>query len=227
MSKENDRITENIACIDTGSMRATLISTLGSHCEVWRSIGAIFRDHKRICMDIVIKRHIQPCSFAEVRVLNKEYLEVKSKLGDIVPTALFVSTQIDGADNVVVIAETVMPWFNIANSANESVVIPLLRQLSGARSQLQKFVAAAKAWCEGDDPKIIDLYGIDNLVLDVNYDIKYIDSFGVFFYQDLLHLFEEVDQRLKDKMDISLQRIDYLDYVISQSRVARVPGFGF
>lgn len=226
MSRENDRITENIACIDTGNMRATLVSTLGSHCEVWRSIGTIVRDHERLCLDIVIKRHLTPCSFAEVRVLNKEYQEIKSRLGDIVPAAFFVATRIDDADNVVVIAETVIPWFNIANSANESEVIPLLRQLPGARSQLQQFVAAAKAWCEESD-KIIDLYGIDNLILDVHYDIKYIDSFGVFFYQDLLHLFDEVDQRLKDKMDISLQRIDYLDYVISQSRIARVPGFGF
>lgn len=227
MSKENDRIAGNIACLDTLNMPATLISTRGFHCDVWRSTGFIVEGGERLPLDIVIKRHLEPCSFREVVTLNKEYRELKSKLDDMVPDALFVSTKIDGVDNVVVIAEAVTPWFNIANPANEEETIPLLRHLPMARSQLRQFVETAKAWHNEQNMRIIDLYGIDNLILDVNRNVKYIDSFRIFFYGDLLYVVDEVDDDLKVKMEIALERRDYLEYVIRESRIARIPPMHF
>lgn len=226
MGKERDRIPADIACINTKKMPATLVSTTGYHCEVWRRPGMVIRDGARHSSDIVVKRHLQPCSLAEVRVLHKEYRELKRQLADMVPAALFVASMVDGVDNVVVIADAVRPWFNIANPANESESIPLLRRLQRARSQLKVFVHAAKYWRDRHD-KIIDLYGIDNLVLDVNRNIKYIDSFRVFFYSDVLYAIDGVDELWQEKVDLSLRRLDYLEYMLKESRVARIPRIGF
>ena len=227
MSKENDRIPERIACIATRRTPATLISTKGHHCEVWRTTRVITCNSNKYPADIVIKRHRKPCPLPEVRVLQKEYQEMRLKLGDIIPKALFVSTKVDHADNVIVIAEAVNPWFNIANPANEDNTIPMLRQLPRARKQLRKFVEAAKSWHQEQDLKIVDLYGLDNLVLDVNREIKYIDSFCVFFYGDLLYILDDVHDELQEKIDLSLQRRNYLEYVLKESRIARMPPISF
>lgn len=226
MSKEDERISSHIACLDIRNMPATLVPASGYHCEVWRSTGIVLREGRRIPIDVVIKRHFQPCSLREVQVLYNEYRELKFRLEEIIPSALFISTMIDRKENVIVIAEAANPWFNIANPANEEETVPLLRQLSNTRNQLRRFVETARYWHQEKD-KIIDLYGLDNLVLDVNREVKYIDSFGVFFYGDLLYAIDEVDQQVKDKIEISLQRRDYLEYVIRESRIARIPSIHF
>ncbi len=228
MSKENDRIPENIACLPTGHIPATLISTRGHHCEVWRTTRLIAKNDRKQPLDIVIKRHRKPCPMPEVRVLRKEFRELKRRLKEIIPHTLYVATKIDSEDNVVVIAEAVNPWFNIANPVNEEETIPMLRQLPRARSQLRRFIDAAKFWYREQGIRIIDLYGLDNLILDVNREIKYIDSFCVFFYGDLLYILDDdVNDALKEKMDISLQRRDYLEYVLKESKIARIPPMHF
>lgn len=226
MSKKNDRILENIACIDTANLQATLISTLGNHCDVWRSIAVIVHGPEKIPLDIVIKRHRQQCSFAEARVLQREYREIKSRLGDMAPNTIFVMTEIDRVDNVVVIAEAVTSWFNIANPANEEETIPLLRQLPQTRTALKTFTESARFW-QWESGKIIDLYGIDNLILDINRQLKYVDSFNIFFYEDILDLFDGSDYRLQNKIDISLQRLDYLEYLSRESGISRIPPMTF
>lgn len=226
MSKEDERIPARIACLDIRNMPATLVPAFGYHCEVWRSTGIMMREGTRIPVDVVIKRHFQPCSLREVQVLHGEYLELKRRLEEMIPSALYVSTTVNGQNNVIVIAESANPWFNIANPANEEETVPLLRQLPRARNQLRRFVEVARFWHQEQD-KIIDLYGLDNLILDVNREIRYIDSFGVFFYVDLLYALDEVDQTIEDKIEISLQRRDYLEYVIRESKIARIPGMDF
>ena len=226
MSKEDERISARIACLDIRNMPATLVPAFGYHCEVWRSTGIMVREGTRIPIDVVIKRHFEPCSLREVQVLYSEYQELKNRLEEMIPSALYVSTRINGVDNVVVIAEAANPWFNIANPANEEETIPLLRQLSRARNQLRRFVEAARFWHQEQD-RIIDLYGLDNLILDVSREVRYIDSFGVFFYGDLLYALDEVDQTVQDKIELSLQRRDYLEYVIRESKIVRIPGMHF
>lgn len=226
MSKEDERIPARIACLDTGNMPATLVPAFGYHCEVWRSTGIMMREGTRIPIDVVIKRHFQPCSLREVQVLHGEYQELKRRLEEMIPSALYVFTRVNGVDNVIVIAEAANPWFNIANPANEEETVPLLRHLPRARNQLRRFIAAAKFWYQ-EQGRIIDLYGLDNLVLDVNREVKYIDSFGVFFYVDLLYAIDEADQSIEDKIELSLQRRDYLQYVIRESKIARIPSMHF
>ncbi len=214
MSKENLRLTGHIACIDACGFRATLISTLGNHCEVWRSNRIVSLDGGAVEVDRVIKRHRLPCTFPEIRLLNRDYQTLKARLGSIVPEALFVATEVDGELNVVVIADTVQCWFNLANPANESDAVPLLRRHPRARDQLSSFLEAAREWYDDGDGRLIDLYGLDNLVLDVNRQVRYIDSFNVFFYPDLLeHCSEEDGASLREMIQRSLLRLEYLEYV--------------
>ena len=223
MTKESNVITEDISCI--AHLPATLISTVGFHCEVWRCDGFVVRKGKKSRLDVVIKRHIEPCSFAEIKLLQRDYRELRRRLGAMAPEALFVNTLVDGVGNVAVIAEAITPWFNIANPAMADDAVPLLRVVQNARRQLQRFVEVAKEW--HDQAKVIDLYGLDNLVLDINRQIRYLDSFRVFFYADLLYVVGEPDESLREKIEISVQRREYLEYLVEESCIVRIPGIGF
>ena len=215
MSKEDLHIPDIIGCIDSKRLGATLVSTIGHHCDVWRSSRLVIHKGMAEALDVVVKCHRQPCRFAEIRILARDYGELKARLEDMVPATLFVATTINDVDNVIAIAEAVQPWFNLANPTNEEEMIPLLRRLGWVRQQLQTFVDAARDWYRTG--KLIDLYGLDNLVLDVNEQVKYIDSFNVFFYTDLLYLCDEADAVLKERMDISLRRLEYLEYTLRES----------
>ena len=212
-----DRIPGEIACLDTTRLPATLISSVGHHCEVWQQASAIVRDGQRTGLDLVIKKFRQPCSFREASVYAREYQRLRDALDDMVPSTLFVYSRVDGHGSVVAIAETVSTWFNIANPHNESEAIPLLRRLARARAQLRRFIDAAHTWHNQSDPKLIDLYGVDNLVLDRNYHLRYLDSFGVFFHESLLYLLAEVDESLKAKIDLSLERLAYLEHLLLEA----------
>ncbi len=215
--REVDRIHGTIACLDTANLPATLISTVGSHCEVWQQAGRIRRGGGHEPLDLVIKKFRTPCSYREARVYAREYRILREALGEIIPATRFVHTKVDGEPSVVVIARTHTPWFNLANPANEEEAVPLLRRLGRARDQLHRFTAAARGWHGERDPRVIDLFGADNLVLDRGYQLRYLDSFGVFFHESLLHLLAEVDEELKYKIDLSLRRLDYLEYLLSES----------
>lgn len=218
MTKENDRIDSRVACLDTRNLLATLVATTGYHCDVWRSTGALVRDGERELLDVVIKVHRGPCCWPELRIYRRQYRMLKDALQEIVPDSLFVATEVDGEPSVVVVATTVNRWFNIANPANEEETILLLRTLPRACDQLARFLAAARRWHERDD-RVIDLYGLDNLVLDVNREIRYVDSFEVFFNRDLLDLIDDTeDDGLRDKIELSLRRREYLDYVLREAR---------
>jgi hypothetical protein len=55
-------------------------------------------------------------------------------------------------------------------------------------------------------------------VLDINRDVRYLDSFHVFFFEDMLHALEEVDLRLKERIETSLERLAYLERLVGLSR---------
>lgn len=219
MSKETDRIPVDIGCLDIRHMPATLISTHGYHCEVWRTSGVMVRDGERAPLDLVVKRYRERCSLREMRVFHREYGKLRGALEEIVPSALFTHTCIDGEPSVVAVARTVFPWFNIANPSNEEEAVPLLSKLERAKDQLQRFLGAARRW-HRDEQKVIDLYGLDNLVLDRNREIRYLDSFRVFFYEDLLYVVDDPDDTLGAKIEVSLSRLDYLEYLLAQARFA-------
>jgi hypothetical protein len=215
LGKSSNRISSDIGCLNTDEMPAALISTKGFHCKVWQSAMVVAQNSHKKTLDFVVKKYRNPCPFQEVVILNKDYQLLKTTLGDIIPSTLFVATIVDGMESVIALAETVYPWFNLANPGTEEEAIPLLKKLPRARGQLAKFVAAANHWY-AQDSKVIDLYGLDNLVLDRNREIRFIDSFSVFFHEDLLYMVEQVDDLLEERIKISLKRKNYLEYLLEE-----------
>ncbi|MES9936204.1 MAG: hypothetical protein ABW153_07160, partial [Sedimenticola sp.] len=72
-----------------------------------------------------------------------------------------------------------------------------------------------------DDSRLIDLYGLDNLIMDQNHEIRYLDSFYVFFYEDLLDLLQgEPDDPLKEYITVSLERLHYLEDILKESSLS-------
>lgn len=213
MSLETDRVPAKIACLETENMPFTLVSTAGFHCDVWRSIGVIVRGDQRAPMDFVLKRYKRPCTLAEVRVLGREYRTIKNALEEIVPTACFVSTRIDARPSVIVLAENCTPWFDLSNPGNEDEALPLLSRRPKARAQLAEFTRHARRW-KDEDSKIIDLGGTENLVLDKGYSVRYLDSFHVFFYLDMLHVIDEIDDALMFRIEICIKRLQYLERLV-------------
>jgi hypothetical protein len=51
--------------------------------------------------------------------------------------------------------------------------------------------------------------------LDNNREIRYVDSFDVFFYQDMLGLLGESDPELEMKITLSLERLAYLQKILA------------
>ena len=134
-----------------------------------------------------------------------------------IPDALFFVTKIHGRPNLCVMARAVNVWFNIANPRNQEEAVELLREHRGARRQLAQFLAVAHEWRNGDDARLIDLYGLDNLVMDVDRNIRYLDSFFVFFFEDMLELADDPDDNLGHRIEISLERLAYLQAILDEA----------
>lgn len=218
MSRASDLIDADVACLRTRRLPAALISTRGRHCRVWRTSGTLHRGNRRIPLDLVIKIHREACSPAEVRIMGREHERLRRELGLMVPPTRFVVTRINGAPSVLVLAPAVNRWFDVANPVHESEAVPLFRRLPGARRQLARFLDVTDRWDHGEG-RVIDLFGLDNLVLDVNHRIHYIDSFRVFFFPDLLHAVAEPDETLRHRIDISRRRRAYLHHLLAASSV--------
>lgn len=220
--KSEDRPALEVACLDRSAMRAALVATLGNHCRVWR--GAL-KDETTSTKDsgyaeYVIKYPVELYDDNDARILRSQYGTLRDALGEIIPEALFVKSRIDGRTNLFVIARAVDIWFNIANPTNREEAIGLLREHPIARHQLSRFVAQAKRWRQPPNPRLIDLYGLDNLIMDKQRQIRYVDSFFVFFFEDMLHLIGgEPDYELEDKIRVSQRRLAYLDDVVRAASV--------
>jgi hypothetical protein len=220
--KETDQIVVDIACLDHDRFRATLISTIGSHCEVWRSSKRLEEivDHEieTSYTEFVIKWPLSEYSEKETKLLARHYRQLKETLDEIIPNALFVITRINGRPSLFVLATAVNVWFNIANQQNEEEAIQLLCANPKARIQLSRFVNAAQAWRKSDNPRVIDLFGLDNLIMDTNREIFFLDSFFVFFFEDTFHLIEddEDDSELADKVNLSIRRLNYLEELLAR-----------
>jgi hypothetical protein len=220
--KETDQIVVDIACLDHDRFRATLISTIGSHCEVWRSSKRLEEivDHEieTSYTEFVIKWPLSEYSEKETKLLARHYRQLKETLDEIIPNALFVVTRINGRPSLFVLATAINVWFNIANQQNEEEAIQLLCANPKARIQLSRFVNAAQAWRKSDNPRVIDLFGLDNLIMDTNREIFFLDSFFVFFFEDTFHLIEddEDDSELADKVNLSIRRLNYLEDLLAR-----------
>lgn len=207
---------DDIACLNPRRRGVELKSIIGYHCDVWQM--SVHHDRRRRPYDVVIKKYRGTCTFRQVQVLDKDYRRLKASLEDIVPGTIFVPVRGSRGETVIAISHAVVPWFNLANPINEPDAVPLLRKLPKARNQLMRFCHAARKWSYEKHSKIIDLYGLDNLVLNTNREIRYLDSFHVFFYADMSHFLDEDDQELKHKMEISISRFDYLEHLLAEVR---------
>ena len=217
--KEQDHLAVEIACLNPETLRATLVSSAGSHCEVWRTNKRIRSGgHNDDYHEFVIKYPTSSQSRAEIAMLIRDYRRLKQALQEIIPDALFFITEVDRKPNVCVIADAVNIWFNIANPQNREETVELLRKSQRAQDQLKRFIEAANNWRNSDNSRLIDLYGLDNLIMDKNHEIRYLDSFYVFFYEDMLDLLqEEPDNMLEKQIDISVNRLDYLGEILKAS----------
>ncbi|MCW8847675.1 MAG: hypothetical protein OQK42_01285 [Sedimenticola sp.] len=216
MAKEDARIPASVECLDIDKLRVTLISTVGAHCDVWQTAGYHFEKEKNRTFDVVIKRHTLSCSPMEAKLYRRDYAQLKNLLHDIIPEAIFVRTRIDGEHNIVVFARAFTPWFNLANPAVAEDAIPLMAKLPKARRQLGLFIEAVKR-IRTVDHKVIDLYGLDNLVLDKNKDVRYLDSFEVFFHEDMLYIIDDPCDDLREKINVSLRRLEYLEDMLAKA----------
>lgn len=216
MAKEDARIPADIGCLDTENLRVTLISTVGAHCDVWQTAGYHFEREKNRTFDMVIKRHTLSCNPLEVEIYRRDYGMLKKRLHDIIPEAIFVRTQIDGEENMLVLAQAFTPWFNLANPAIADDAIPLMAKLHKARLQLGLFLQTARE-IRRTEQKVIDLYGLDNLVLDRNKEVRYLDSFEVFFHEDLLYIIDDPGEELREKIEVSVTRLAYLEFLLESA----------
>jgi hypothetical protein len=223
--REEDRPALDIACINPRHRYAALVSTTGNHCQVWRStLKGVASDSETDddYVEYVIKYPVDEYAFADARILQRHYEILRDALGDIVPPALFVLSEIDGKPNLFVLARAVNVWFNIANPLNREEAVGLLREYPLAYAELKTFVRQARRWREGNNPRVIDLFGLDNLVMDNQRRIRYVDSYYVFFFEDLLHMLGgEYDYELAEKIDRSLQRLQYLEEILVSARPAQ------
>ena len=220
--REDDRPALDVACLNPKCRRAALVATTGNHCQVWRGT----RKHESPVQgesytEFVIKYPMDSYSDADARILANQYRALRETLGDMVPEALFVRTCINDEPNLIIIARAVNVWFNIANPQNREEAVGLLREYPMARAQLAQFVRQAAKWREGPNPRVIDLYGLDNLIMDNQRQIRFVDSFYVFFFEDMLHLLGgEPDYELQDKITVSRQRLNYLEEILARSASA-------
>ena len=219
MGRESDRIGSQIGCLRTLNIPAALISTSGFHCEVWHAAGAVLRGGVRRELDFVIKVSRSPCTLPEVRALAREHAQLRSLLEEMIPPTVFVATRIAEQNSVLALAGAVGRWFDVGNPSNEVEAVPLFRRLHRARDQLRRFVEVALE-LHRREQKVIDLYGVENLVLDRRQRLHYVDSFRVFFHEDLLHALDDPDPGLAHRISVSRMRLEYLQHLLREATPA-------
>ena len=64
----------------------------------------VSREGGALMLDLVIKRPKLAVSHAEIRIMRRDWKILHDRLGDIVPEAIFVETEVQGSPNVVVVA---------------------------------------------------------------------------------------------------------------------------
>ncbi len=216
MSEDQDKLPGNVSCMNADAVPFTLISRLGFHCDVWRSIGKIVSAERTVPLDCVVKIGSQRCTRAQVRILAKEHRLLRDVLGELVPAATFVATRIDREPRALVLAQACEPWFDLGNPTNETESLPMLARQPRLRQQLGDFTQAARHWLD-DKRMLIDLVGAENLVLDRRGGVRYIDSFHVFFYLDTLDVIAEVDDGFLLRIEQSVERLCYLEWLVGEA----------
>jgi hypothetical protein len=209
MGLAEDRLPSNIGCLAAG-IPFTRIADDGFHCDVWQSIGTVRERGADRRLDFVLKRLRFGCSLAQLRIHVRDHRRLRERLGEIVPEAFFIATRVDGVASAVVLARTHLPWFDLSNPYNDEEARELLIRMPRARDDLRRFVEVARAWRYADPARVIDLVGANNLVIDRGLRVRYLDSFGVFFYPDVLDAVDPPDAFLAERIAGCDRRLEYL-----------------
>lgn len=168
-------------------------------------------------MDFVLKVGNQRAVLPQVRVLSKEHRTLRDALGDLVPPATFIATTVNQQPRALVLADACEPWFDLGNPANESETVPMLARQPRILRQLSDFAAVARRWLD-EEGKLIDLVGVENLVLERGGGVRYLDSFHVFFYTDMLNVIDEVDDGFLLRIEQSVERLAYIERLVLAAR---------
>ena len=214
MERDDDSLGADAPALNTQDHQYTLISTRGFHCDAWRTSSTISEGGALRTIDWVVKVSKRSYAQREVRVLKRDHSLLRNALEDIVPAAYFAVGRSGDESGAIVIAEPIEPWFDLANPGNEAEALPLLRNTSRARDQLSRFTAAARRWFD-EDGRLIDLAGTENLVLDRKLNVRYMDSFHVVLYVDLLDDEEEAGSEFAGRVNVAKQRLRSLERLVA------------
>lgn len=214
-AREADRLAKRVHCLDLEDVPFTLISKYGFHCDVWRSIGRLITAEGPMSMDFVLKVAKHSCSVREVKVLAREHRLLRRGLEDVIPRTFYVATRIDDKPGVVAYADTCQLWFDLANPTNEVESLALLKRARRTPDQLRRFVKSARRLLD-EERKLVDLFGSENLIVDRHYNVRYIDSFHVFFYMETADVIDDVGEQFRYRSDQSIQRLEYLEWLVSK-----------
>ena len=84
--REDDRPALDVACLSPRCRRAALISTSGNHCQVWRgSRKNTDGGEDDTYTEFVLKYPLDRYSYADARILARQYRLLRDALGEIVP----------------------------------------------------------------------------------------------------------------------------------------------
>lgn len=206
---DDDQMLASVPVLSGQALRYTLVSTAGFHCNAWRCTGNVRRAGATTSLDFIVKVSKRGYTTREARVLRRDHRRLSEALEEIVPDATFLVAGIDGATGVVVFADPVAPWFDLANPGNEAEALPLLRNTRRAADQLLRFTQQARRWLD-EEGRLIDLCGVENLVLDRNQTVRFLDSFHVFLYVDMLHVVDDAGE-LEARIRVARERLRYLE----------------
>ncbi|MDD5055720.1 MAG: hypothetical protein PHZ00_05650 [Candidatus Peribacteraceae bacterium] len=127
-----------------------------------------------------LKVGVEPCDQERCERLQDEHKTLRDRLGEIVPSAVFIHTQIseDGTVGALVITQPVDISIDVCDTAQCDHLRRMMKDNNHLLPELQHFLDGIEGWeAEG---KILDLSGEENLVVTDDGHLRYIDSFEVF-----------------------------------------------
>ncbi len=193
---------EDVPCLDPNAKYTTNYRE-GWHCENFHGFYHNPEGRLRHCC---LKKGVFPCSFEDIERLNMEHREIREKLGDMVPSAVFVQTMVnnegENEEGVLVIADPIDIKMDIFSESRRDEVISIFKTNEKAKEQAERFLEVSEVWEGGG--KVIDLYGEENLVLLEGGKVAFVDSFDVFLdpqnpdHEEFISISRRNTQTLRD-----------------------------
>lgn len=164
----------------------------GSHCENYH---AYTQGDKTA--HTYVKKSFSLISDDDLNRYKKEYDEIKLRLGEIVPNATYIRAKVGQTLGALVLAEPIKITTDMLSEENKPYILEVLKSNPQTRQQLEDLLDAFDEWLAKG--KVLDLSdnGEENVVLDENQNLHYIDSFDVFLNSRYRSLIESSEQNAK------------------------------